>query len=65
MDTFDKLQFLIGSWSSPSFRQPGQGVAGWSTFSYDLDKRIIVRKSRAEFAPGQVRPKGWSMMICW
>jgi hypothetical protein len=58
MDTLDKLQFLIGNWSSPLSGQPGQGVAGWSTFSYDLDKRVIVRKSRAEFAPGPGETKG-------
>jgi hypothetical protein len=58
MDILDKLQILIGSWSSPVSGQPGQGIAGWTTFSYDLDKRVIVRKSRAEFAPGPGETKG-------
>jgi hypothetical protein len=51
MNSWDQLQFLIGSWSSPVSGQPGQGVSGSTTFSYDLDKKVIVRKSRAEFAP--------------
>ncbi len=51
MDTWDQLQFLIGTWSSPVSGQPGEGVAGSSTFSYQLGEKIITRTSRAEFAP--------------
>ena len=51
MNSWDQSQFLIGSWSSPVSGQPGQGVSDSTTFSYELDKKIIVRKSRAEFAP--------------
>jgi len=58
MNSWDQLQFLIGSWSSPVSGQPGQGVSGSTTFSYDLDKKVIVRKSRAEFAPGPGETKG-------
>jgi len=58
MNSWDQLQFLIGSWSSPVSGQPGQGVSGSTTFSYDLDKNIIVRKSRAEFAPEPGETKG-------
>lgn len=65
MDTLDKLQFLIGNWSSPLSGQPGQGVAGWSTFSYDLDKRLSFAIAGRNSRQVQVRPKGWSMMICW
>ncbi len=58
MNSWDQLQFLIGSWSSPVSGLPGQGISGSSTFSYDLDKRIILRKSRAEFAPEPGETKG-------
>ena len=58
MDSWGQLQFLIGSWSSPVSGQPGQGVSGSTTFSYDLEKNIIVRKSRAEFAPEPGETKG-------
>lgn len=51
MNLWDKLQFLIGSWSSPVSGQPGKGVSGSTTLSYDLDKKVIIRGSRAEFAP--------------
>jgi len=58
MNSWDQLQFLIGSWSSPVSGQPGQGVSGSTTFSFDLDKKVIERKSRAEFAPGPGETKG-------
>ena len=45
MSSWDQLEFLIGSWSSPVSGQPGQGISGSTIFSYDLDKKIIVRKS--------------------
>ena len=58
MSSWDQLQFLLGSWSSPVSGEPGQGVSGSATFSYDLDQKIMVRKSRAEFAPQPGEAKG-------
>ena len=58
MNSWDPLQFLIGSWSSPLSGQPGQGVSGSTTFAFDLDQKVIVRRSRAEFAPGPGEAKG-------
>lgn len=58
MSTWDQLQFLIGNWSSPVSGQPGEGVSGSTTFSFDLDQKVIVRKSRAEFAPEPSEAKG-------
>ena len=58
MSSWEPLQFLLGSWSSPLSGQPGQGVSGATTFSFDLDGRIMVRRSRAEFAPGPGEAQG-------
>ncbi len=58
MSDWDKLQFLMGSWSSPVSGQPGEGVTGASTFSYQLDRKIVVRSSRAEFAPEPGQQEG-------
>ena len=58
MDAWEHLAFLIGSWSSPVSGAPGEGVSGSTTFTYDLDQRIIVRRSRAEFAPQPGETKG-------
>lgn len=46
-----RLQFLIGRWSGAGSGQPGQAIKGGTAFSFDLDKQIIVRKNRAEYAP--------------
>ncbi len=54
----EKLDFLMGDWISPMSGEPGKGVAGSCTFSFDLDKLVIVRKSRAEFAPKPGEEKG-------
>ena len=58
MNPWDQLQFLIGSWSSPLSGEPGEGVKGASTFSYQLDQKIVVRNSRAEFAPAPGEKEG-------
>ena len=58
MNALEQLQFLIGDWLSPLSGQPGEGVSGSSTFSYDLNQKIIIRKSRAEFAPRPGETKG-------
>ncbi len=58
MNDWDRLQFLIGEWTSPVSGQPGEGVSGFSTFSYGLEGKIIVRNSRAEFAPAPGEEKG-------
>lgn len=58
MNPWDRLTFLIGSWSSPVSGQPGEGVSGTATFSYSLDRKIIIRNSRAEFAPEPGKEKG-------
>jgi hypothetical protein len=50
-DPWAPFSFLVGSWASPVSGKPGEGMAGSTTFSYDLDKHVLVRRSRAEFAP--------------
>jgi hypothetical protein len=52
MNSWEPFQFLIGSWTSPASGQPGEPVSGATTFSFDLDQQVIIRRSRAEFAPG-------------
>jgi hypothetical protein len=58
MDPWEPFQFLIGSWTSPASSQPGQPVSGATTFSFDLDQQVIIRRSRAEFAPGPGEKEG-------
>ena len=58
MNSWDQLEFLLGNWSSPVSGQPGQGIAGSTSFSFDLDRKIMIRRSRAEFAPEAGQSKG-------
>jgi hypothetical protein len=48
---WDKLEWLIGEWQGEGSGIPGEG-GGIFTFSYDLEKRIMVRKSHSEY-PGE------------
>jgi hypothetical protein len=50
-DRWSQFQFLIGNWSGVGSGQPGEAVSGATSFSYDLDKKVVVRKNRAEYAP--------------
>ncbi len=58
MNPWEQLQFLIGNWSSPVSGEPGQGLSGSASFAYDLDKNIVVRRGRAEFAPAPGETQG-------
>jgi hypothetical protein len=58
MKSWDRFQFLIGRWSTPVLDPPGQSVSGSTTFSYDLDKKVILRRSRAEFPPAPGEAQG-------
>jgi len=58
MEKWEKFQFLMGDWISPMSGEPGEAVAGSSTFSFQLDQNIIIRNSRAEFAPAPGATKG-------
>ncbi|MDP4238143.1 MAG: hypothetical protein Q8904_01560 [Bacteroidota bacterium] len=46
--TWNKLDGLLGEWVGEGAGLPGQGNGSF-TFKYDLDKKILVRKSHTEF----------------
>jgi hypothetical protein len=48
-------QFLVGNWAGEGGGQPGQGSGAFS-FSPDLQGKILVRKSFAEYPPANGRP---------
>jgi hypothetical protein len=52
---WDAFQFLIGEWIGDGSGQSGQGNGVFS-FSYDLQNRIIVRKSFADYPATQDKP---------
>ena len=48
-------QFLVGNWAGEGGGQPGQGSGAFS-FSPDLQGKVLVRKSFAEYPPANGRP---------
>ena len=54
-DAWASLQFLVGEWAGAGNGQPGQG-GGNCSFQPDLQRRILVRKSYAEYPATNQRP---------
>ena len=54
--TWNNWTWLMGEWKGEGSGQPGQG-GGTFSFSYDLDKKIIVRKSHSEYPATDNKPK--------
>jgi hypothetical protein len=52
---WDKWNWLIGEWKGEGSGQPGQG-GGTFSFTFDLDKNIIVRNSHSEYPASENRP---------
>lgn len=51
LDTWAPLQFLLGEWVGTGSGEPGEEGTGHAAFTLDLDGKILVRRSRAEYAP--------------
>jgi len=54
--TWEKWSWLIGEWKGEGSGQPGKGEGTFS-FKFDLDKKIIVRKSYSEYPATDNKPK--------
>ena len=53
---WDKWSWLIGEWSGEGSGVPGEGNGTFS-FSFELDRNIIVRKSHSEYTAGDFKRK--------
>jgi len=53
--TWEKWNWLIGSWTGEGSGIPGQG-GGFFTFKLDLDKAILVRSSHSEYPATENKP---------
>jgi len=52
---FQPLEFLVGEWEASGSGQPGSAV-GTTVFRPDLQNRVILRTSFAEYPPADGRP---------
>jgi len=49
-DNWARLSFLAGEWEGVGTGAPGEAIGGTS-FAFDLDKKILVRKNWAKYPP--------------
>jgi hypothetical protein len=54
-DSWEPLRFLIGHWTGEGGGQPGSGGGAFS-FEPDLQGKVLVRKSYAEYPPANGKP---------
>ncbi len=52
---WDKWEWLLGEWVGEGSGQPGEG-GGTFVFAFDLDKKVIVRKSHSEYPASESKP---------
>jgi hypothetical protein len=50
-DPWAPFRFLLGDWAGVGSGKPGEASTGSTTFSLDLDGKVLVRNNRAEYAP--------------
>jgi hypothetical protein len=53
---WDKWDWLTGDWVGEGTGQPGTG-GGTFSFRFDLDKKILVRKSHSEYPANDNKPR--------
>jgi hypothetical protein len=53
--SWEKWQPLIGRWTAKGKGDPGNGAGSFS-FSFDLQNKVIVRKSHTEYPAAEGRP---------
>ena len=58
----DDLKFLIGDWEATGGGDPGVGKGGFS-FTFDLQSKIIIRRSYAEYPATTDRPAREKQLI--
>ena len=54
--TWTKFEWLTGEWAGDGTGQPGQGNGSFS-FKFDLDKKILVRKSHSVYPKAGNKPE--------
>ena len=54
--TWEKWSWLMGEWIGEGDGQPGQG-GGTFSFSFELDYKVILRKSHSEYPASESNPE--------
>jgi hypothetical protein len=54
-DNWEAFRFLLGDWTGEGTGTPGEATGGFS-FSFDLEGKILIRKSRADYPATKDKP---------
>jgi hypothetical protein len=54
-DLFAPVRFLVGEWKGEGDGKPGQS-AGTSSFRFDLEGKVLLRRNQADSAPASGKP---------
>ena len=54
-DPWKPYEFLVGQWTGDGGGEPGKG-SGEFSFAWDLQKKVLVRRNRADFPAAAGRP---------
>ena len=57
-DPWANWRFLLGTWTGTGSGKPGEAVENVSTFAFELDGNILVRRNHVVFAPKKGEKKG-------
>jgi catechol 2,3-dioxygenase-like lactoylglutathione lyase family enzyme len=52
---WDQWRPLVGEWQGAGKGSPGEGAGGFS-FAFDLQNKVLVRKSHTDYPPAEGRP---------
>ena len=52
---WEAFRFLLGDWTGEGTGTPGEATGGFS-FSFDLEGKILIRKSRADYPATKDKP---------
>ncbi len=52
---WDQWRPLVGQWQAAGKGSPGEGAGGFS-FAFDLQNKVLVRKSHTDYPPADGRP---------
>jgi hypothetical protein len=54
--SLEDLKFLVGDWKGEGGGKPGQASGGGFSFTFDLQGKVLVRRSFSEYAATSERP---------
>jgi hypothetical protein len=65
-DPWEGWRFLVGGWGGEGSGRPGEGSGSFS-FQFDLDRRVLVRRNRAEYPAEGGKPDvvHEDLMVCY